>query len=259
VDYRIEDEEARQGGLEPPEFVPAAARLADDLSMLLKLTEDKVPPRVTVCARETAVGYLFGDASGGVFGTSLWTKGSGMVDLTYGTWRSEMSKESSNFREFANFVWRVEQLMRDGKLKPGTELFMFTDNFVTECIWHKGIAKSRLLHGLVQRLRKLEITGQLIIHMVWVAGTRMIKQGTDGLSRGDLFTGVMAGKAFLEFVPISKGALEQSPELEEWIREAFPRKESWNVLSKEGWFEKRFQGWRPHLGTTAGYRRCSVR
>jgi hypothetical protein len=229
------------GGLEPPEFVPAAARLADDLAMLLKLTEDEVTPRVTMRARETAVGYLFGDASGGGFGTSLWTKGSGMVDLTYGTRRSEMSKESSNFREFANFVRRVEQLMRDGKLKPGTELFMFTDNFVTECIWHKGIAKSRLLHGLVQRLRKLEMTGQLIIHMVWVASTRMIKQGTDGLSRGDLFTGVMSGREFLEFVPISKGVLEQSPELEEWIREHFPRKESWNILSKEGWFDKGFK------------------
>jgi hypothetical protein len=117
VDWRIENEEARQGGLEPPEFVPQAERLADDLRMLLKLTEDEEPPCVTVRSRETAVGYLFGNASGGDFETSLWTKGTGMVYLSYGTWRSKTSKESSNFREFANFVRRVEQLMRDGKLK----------------------------------------------------------------------------------------------------------------------------------------------
>jgi hypothetical protein len=135
----------------------------------------------------------------------------------------------------------VEQLVRNGKLKPGTELFLFTDNFVTECIWHKGTAKSKLLHGLVQRLRKLEMTGMLIIHMVWVAGTRMIRQGTDGLSREDLCTGVMAGKDFLDYVPIDKGALDQSPELEEWIRETLKRKKSWNVLTKEGWFEEGFE------------------
>jgi hypothetical protein len=242
IDNKLEDSETRQGGgLEPPKFVQEDERLADDLWMLQKLTEDEEPPQVVVRAKETAVGYLFGDASGGGFGTSLWTVGTGMVDLTYGTWRSQMSKESSNFREFANFVRRVEQLVRNGKLEPGTELFLLTDNFVTECIWHKGTAKSKLLHGLVQRLQKLEMTGMLIIHMVWVAGTRMIRQGTDGLSRGDLCTGVMAGKDFLDYVPIDKGALDQSPELEEWIRETFPRKKGWNVLTKEGWFEEGFK------------------
>jgi hypothetical protein len=78
--------------------------LTDDIKMLQKLTEDEKPPRVTVRAQETAVGYLFGDALAGGVGRSLWTKGTRMVDLTYGTWRSETSKESSNFREFANFV-----------------------------------------------------------------------------------------------------------------------------------------------------------
>jgi hypothetical protein len=37
-------------------------------------------------------------------------------------------------------------------------------------VWHKGTAKSRLLHGLVQRLRKLEMDGELFIQVVWVAG-----------------------------------------------------------------------------------------
>jgi hypothetical protein len=156
------------------------------LKMLLALTETREPPRVPVRASQTAAGYMFGDASCGGFGTSLWSEETGMIDLTYGTWGSSTSKQSSNFREFTNFVRRVEQLVKGGKLKRGTKLFLFTDNFVTEMIWHKGTARSPLLHGLVQRLRKLEMDGSLFIVVVWVAETRMIAQGTDGLSRGGL-------------------------------------------------------------------------
>jgi hypothetical protein len=96
-----------------------------------------------VRATETTAGYIFGDALGGGFGTSLWSKETGMIVLTYGMWGSETSQQLSNFREFANFVRRVEQLVKGGKLKKGTELFLFTDNFVTEMIWYKGTAHSR--------------------------------------------------------------------------------------------------------------------
>ncbi len=64
----------------------------------------------------------------------------------------------------------------------------------------------------------------------------MIESGGDGISRGDLFEGIMAGKNILEFLPIGKGALERSPEVETWLR-------SWGgddieFLSAEGWFER---------------------
>jgi hypothetical protein len=42
--------------------------------------------------------------------------------------------------------------------------------------------------------------GKLFIHLIWVAGTRMIAQGTDGTSQGDLSNRVMSGKAMLDFV-----------------------------------------------------------
>jgi hypothetical protein len=135
----------------------------------------------------------------------------------------------------------VEQLVKGGKFKRGTELFLFTDNFVTEMIWHKGTACSPLLLGLVQRLRKLEIDGSLFIVVVWVAGTRMIAQGTDGLSRGGLFNGVLAGKGFLSFVPLDKGALEQSEGLLEWLMSTFHREKGWGVLDKAGWFDEGFK------------------
>jgi hypothetical protein len=252
IDDKLEGPEARQGSEEPPKFVRKAGRLGDDLRMLRALTRDEEAPKRSIRSTETAAAYMFGDASGGGFGTSLWLPDSEVLDLTYGTWRSEVLKQSSNFREFANFVRKVEHLVREKKIKKGTELWLFTDNFVTEMVWHKGSAKSRLLHGLVQRLRKLEMNGELFIQVVWVAGTRMIKQGTNGLSRGDLFNGILAGKNYLDYIPLDKGALEQSPELEGWLKRTFPRKNGWNVLDKEGWFEKGFEDgnhiWAPPPG-----------
>jgi hypothetical protein len=119
VDNKIEDADTRQGGLVPPQFVQKATRLVDDLRMLRKLTEDLEPPRVPVRSTEVAAGYMFGDASGSGYGTSLWSSATGLIDLTYGTWASETSKQSLNFREFANSVRHIEQLVRDKTLKEG--------------------------------------------------------------------------------------------------------------------------------------------
>jgi hypothetical protein len=38
----------------------------------------------------------------------------------------------------------------------------------------------------VSRLRRVEMSKGLILHVVHVAGTRMIEEGADGGSRGDL-------------------------------------------------------------------------
>ena len=46
------------------------------------------------------------------------------------------------------------------------------------------------------------------LHVVHVAGTRMIEQGTDGLSRGALLEGVMAGQDMLSFVDLLRTAIQ---------------------------------------------------
>jgi hypothetical protein len=43
----------------------------------------------------------------------------------------------------------------------------------------------------------MRVGGRLLIHLIWVAGTRMIDQGVDGLSRDDLENGVMNGKSIV--------------------------------------------------------------
>ena len=42
------------------------------------------------------------------------------------------------------------------------------------------------------------------LHLVHVSGTRMMAQGTDGITRGDMLEGVMAGKPMLDFIPLNK-------------------------------------------------------
>ena len=67
---------------------------------------------------------------------------------------------------------------------------------------------------MVLELRKLEMEGGLKIHYVWFSGKRMIWQGTDGLSRGDLTSGVMTGDKFLKYIPLNETASEQEAKLE---------------------------------------------
>ncbi|KAL7557428.1 hypothetical protein ACA910_015263 [Epithemia clementina (nom. ined.)] len=89
----------------------------------------------------------------------------------------------------------MEKLIAEAIIPPGTEIFMFTDNSTSESAFNKGTSKSKLLFDLALRLRKLEMEGN---NYMWVAGTRMIDLGTDGLSRGDLMNGVLGGGDMLD-------------------------------------------------------------
>jgi hypothetical protein len=110
------------------------------------------------------------------------------------------------------------------------------DNLTTEAAFFNGTSLSILLFNLVLRLRKLEVDQQCLLHLVHAAGMRMIGQGSDGLSRGNLTKGVMLGRTMTSYVPLSATALEQSPGLEMWIR-------TWagldlQVLSPKDWFSR---------------------
>jgi hypothetical protein len=234
----------RQGGArtrdQPPQFVKAVQRFKKDIEALMALTESKTPPKVGVRPKRSAAVWIgFGDASGKGFGVSLWVTGTDGIDVCYGTWDQEVSERSSNYREFYNLVLRIEKFFKEGLIAKGTEIFIFTDNWVTEQCFFKGTSKSPLLFELVLRLRTLEMKGDLFIHLIWVAGTRMIEQGTDGLSRGDLSNGVMAGDSMLMHVPLNKDAFSRSPALRDWLLKC--PGPSWEVLTAEGWFNRGHQ------------------
>jgi hypothetical protein len=133
-------------------------------------------------------------------------------------------------------VETLEEGVESGDLL-GAELFIFTDNAVAEAGFYKGNSDNRHLFQLVLRLRQLELMGSLKLHVVHIARHRMIAQGTDGLSRGDYTSGVMAGDSMLSFVPLHQTAVERAPLLLPWIREWVPHPNI-EPLSPREWFTR---------------------
>jgi hypothetical protein len=94
-----------------------------------------------------------------------------------------------------------------------------------------------LLHELILRLKKAEIQHGFILHMVHVAGTRMIEQGTDGLSRGSFLEGVLAGKDMLSFADLSLSAIQRFPKVLDYVQSWLaPVVGEGKLLKEEEWF-----------------------
>jgi hypothetical protein len=223
------------GSAKPPQVVKPAPRLKDDLAMLSELMSDVEPPLRMVRTKKISVAiYGFVDASGVGFGSSMETPGG--LAFRYGLWGRDADDTSSNYKELRNLVEAVEEGVTSGELQ-NSELFIFTDNLTAEGAYYKGNTGSRLLFELVLRLRRLNMNGRLILHVIHVAGTRMIDQGTDALSRGDLHEGVMVGKEMISFVPLHLSAVARSPEVLDWVQLWCPAK-GITVLEPEDWYSK---------------------
>ena len=112
-------------------------------------------------------------------------------------------------REYLNLVDTLEEMCKAGNLK-GTEIFLFTDNSTSEAAFFNGSSKSEKLFKLVLRLRTLKMQNGVMVHLCHVSGERMKAQGSDGLSRGNLNVGVMAGRSMLDFVPTHLNTFKRS-------------------------------------------------
>jgi hypothetical protein len=144
--------------------------------------------------------YGFGDASLGGFGSTV-ARPDGLYGR-FGIWGKDAKDQSSNYFELCNLIETVEEEAKEGYLKGG-ELWLFTDNATAEGCSFRGGSSSKLLHKLVLCLRKMELEYDFALHVVHVAGTRMITQGTDSLSRGIFLKGVVRGEDMLAFVDLS--------------------------------------------------------
>jgi hypothetical protein len=216
-----------------PTFVRAVRRLKDDIRALQNLTSANSPPIIPVrCASTGAVYYGFGDASGKAFGSTFQFGGD--IVYRYGQWCSEITEESSNYRELLNLVEALEGGVKAEKLKD-CEVFMFTDNSTAEAAYYKGNSKSRHLFELVVRLRGLAMKAGLLLHVIHVSGKWMIAQGTDGLSRGDHTEGVMQGRNMTEYIPLHLSAIERCSGLKDWLTSVLGAMEH-SFLDPEGWF-----------------------
>jgi hypothetical protein len=66
----------------------------------------------------------------------------------------------------------------------------------------------------------------------------MIKTGIDGLSRGSLPEGVMAGIPYLNFFSLNETAFERSPLLIDDFKDMIPFEDLLTVLKPRDWFER---------------------
>ena len=56
------------------------------------------------------------------------------------------------------------------------------------------------MFDIVLRLHQVQMVGQLILHVIHIAGSRMIEAGIYGISRGDNLVGMIRGLNSLHFV-----------------------------------------------------------
>ena len=110
--------------------------------------------------------------------------------------------------------------------------------------------------------------GHIAPRFVWISGERMISQGTDGLSRGDLTCGVMADGGFLKHIPLNQTVFDyEGTTIKQELLTWCPEGEGWEYLSEEGWFDKAFQNprgkfvWTPSaaLARIAAEQLCEVK
>ncbi len=91
---------------------------------------------------------------------------------------------------------------------------------------------------LLLHLQKAEMRFKFILHMVHVAGTQMIQQGTLGLLQESFLEGVAVGQDVLAFVNLALSATLQHPPILEFIKSWLEPASSGaaQVLQESQWF-----------------------
>lgn len=219
-----------------PQKVQAAPRLVDNVEVLMEFFEMEIPPPYFVRGKKTGkVYYGFGNALGSGFGNSFLILGE--VQYEYGQWSSEeVESGSSNWKEAENLYQAIKNLAIRGLLTD-SELFMFTNNLMTENCFTKGSSWSKKLFEIVLAMRKLEFEYGFVVHVVHMSRKRMIQQGTDGISCGDETRGVLAGNEWFTYVPLVQHAFERDALLRDLVHNVTDRL-NFVKLTPEGWFDE---------------------
>jgi hypothetical protein len=131
------------------------------------------------------------------------------VNYESGAWNLQWRMKSSNCCKAENLTNMLERLVLLDALK-NHEVFLITDNLAFESAYYKGHLHSRELSDIVFRVHKVERDGRFVLHVIHILGKQMKALGVDGLSRGNLTKGMMAGQDPFSFVPFNKGANERS-------------------------------------------------
>ena len=122
------------------------------------------------------------------------------MNFRYRHWSSSISEASSNYRDLRVLIEEIEEHVRNSKVWD-CEDFLLTDNLMAEYSFYKGSLLSETSFNLILRLRKLELEGEIILHVIHVLERRMIISGVDALSRGDARKGIMEGNSLRSYFP----------------------------------------------------------
>jgi hypothetical protein len=191
-------------------------RFLADLEVLMMLTAAEDPPLRRVRAKSKVnILYCYGDASGSSFG---WCLDFGVgVRYELGEWCESIEEATSNYRDLRKLVNTMVRAAQEGRL-DSCEVFLYTYNQTTEGAYGKGTAKRPSLFELIVILYKLQMEFDFILFVIWISGTRMIQEGTDGLSRGEENGIATCGMSLRGMVTLHPSAMERSPMLGDWIR-----------------------------------------
>ena len=96
-------------------------------------------------------------------------------------------------------------------------MILAIDNTIVEVEMYKGNSSSEKLFDLVVHLRQADLKFSTKLLLTHLAGTRMIEQGPDRVSRGSPEEGMAAGKDMIKFCPWGKSAIEAESKLKLWI------------------------------------------
>jgi hypothetical protein len=132
-------------------------------------------------------------------------------------------------------VEKLEEEANKGNLQ-GAEIYLCTDNSTVEAALYKGTSSSEKLFALVVLVRKLELQQQARFIVSHVPGKRMIAEGTDGTSRGQMKEGVSVGEKMLGFIPWNESTLDRTPVLKPWL--SLWMGPEIEFLTPEGWFSR---------------------
>ena len=100
---------------------------------------------------------------------------------------------------------------------------------------YKGTSDSPLLLELVIQFYQIQFKYSFTCIVTHAAGTRLIAQGSDGLSRGATNEGIMNGADFMSFIPLHLNPLQRSPSLIYWIR-SWTKASTLEILKPIDWF-----------------------
>jgi hypothetical protein len=180
-----------------------------------------------ICA--DALRCTWGDGSGTGGGGTSEDIGSpsyrpqGDMEMWMGTWSYHIIHFSSNKKEMKTLVLTLEQEYEATVVQglPSNvrdmTMFYFTDNTTVYYCVSSGSSKSPVLHQMVRRIKYLELLLGCHLEVIHVPGTTMIRQGTDGLSRGVWISPLHYIERSDVLLPELLGAARLTPQSWSWL------------------------------------------